>query len=94
MDNLETSLAITVYNAPGNTSEAIVEISIKLRASTTFGNLVYSLDRPEPSMAVIIPHEEFFNSEFGVWIDGKHVSDRFCKPSRMHKVWRVLGISQ
>ena len=70
MDNLETSLASTVYKDIGNTSGAIVERFIKPRASTMFGNPVYSLDGPGPPIAVSGPHEEFFNSDFALWIGG------------------------
>ena len=59
MNNLESLLAITLYNAPGNTSEAIVEIFIKPRASTMFEHPVYSLDGPGLSMEVLGPHERF-----------------------------------
>ena len=37
-----------------------------------FGQLVYLLDRPGLSIAVSGPHEEFFNSDFAIWIGGKH----------------------
>ena len=73
MDNLETSLATTADKARGNTSGSIVESFIKTRASTMFGNPIYSLDGPGPSMAVSGPHEEFSNSSFGICIGGKHV---------------------
>ena len=36
----------------------------------------------------------FFNSAFGIWIGGKNFSDGCCRPIRMHKVWRALGIRQ
>ena len=45
-------------------------------------------------MAVSRPHEEFFNSAFGIWIVVNHVSDGFCRPIRMHKVWRTLVLRQ
>ena len=37
-----------------------------------FGHLVYSLDGPGTLIAASGPHEEFFNSSFGIWIGGKH----------------------
>ena len=94
MDNLETSLDTTVDKARGNTSGAIVERFIKTRVSTIFGHPVYSLDGPGPSMVVSGPHEEFFNSAFGIWIGVKHFSDGCCGPISMHKVWRALGLKQ
>ena len=78
MDNLETSLATTVDYSFSNTSGAIVERFIKPSASTIFGHPVYYLDVPGPSMEVSVPHEDFFNSVFGVWIGGKHVSYGCC----------------
>ena len=59
MVNLETSLVTTVDKSCGNTSGAIVERFIKLRASTMFGNPVYFLDWPGPSILVSGPHEGF-----------------------------------
>ena len=64
MDNLETSLD----KARGKKSGAIVESLIKPIASTIFGHPVYSLNVPGQSMALSGPHEEFFNSDFGIWI--------------------------
>ena len=75
VDNLETSLTTTVDKACGNTSGDIVERFIKPRSSTLFGHPLYSLDGPDPSISVSVPHEEFSNSAFGIWIGGKHVSD-------------------
>ena len=72
MDNLEKSLATTVDKALGNTSGAIVERFIKPRASTMFGHPVYFLDGPGPSTSVPGPHEEYFNSDFALWISGKY----------------------
>ena len=45
-------------------------------------------------MLVSEPHEDFFNSAFGIWTGGKHIPDGFCRPIRMHKVWRALGLIQ
>ena len=59
MDNMETSLATTVYKARGNTSGDIVERFIKPRASTMFGNPVYLLYGPGPPIAVSDPYEYF-----------------------------------
>ena len=66
MDNLETLLATTVDKASGNTRGSIVESFIKPIVSTIFGHPVYSLDGPGPSVEVSGPHEEFFNSDFGI----------------------------
>ena len=92
MDNLETSLAATVDKARGNSSRAIVNRFIKPRASTIFGSLEYSMYEPGSSIAVSGPHEEFFNSAYGIWIGGKHFSDDCCVPIRMHEVCRYLGL--
>ena len=59
-----------------------------------FGNPVYSLDGSGPSMKVSVQHEAFFNSAFGICIGGKHVSDSFCRPTRMQEVWRSFGLRQ
>ena len=61
--------------ACGNSNGAIVERFIKPRASPIFGHPLYSLDGPRISMEVSEPHEEFFNSAFGIWIGGNHFSD-------------------
>ena len=89
MDNLETLLATKVDKAHGNASGSIAEKFMKPRASKIFGHPVYSLDRPGQSMAVSGPHEEFFNSAFGIWIGG-FFPDGFCRPIRMHEVCRAL----
>ena len=94
MDSLKTSLTTTVYKAHGNLSGAIVERLIKTRASKTFGYLSYSLDGPGPSIAILEPHGEFFNSDFGIWMGGKYFSDGCCRPIRIYKVWRYLGKRQ
>ena len=44
-------------------------------------------------IAVPGPHEEFFNSAFGIWLDGKQFSGGCCRPISMHEVWRSLGLS-
>ena len=71
MDNLETSLATTVDKYCVNIGGAIVERFIKPRESTMFSHLVYSLDGSGPSVAISGPHEDFFNSNFGICIGGK-----------------------
>ena len=92
MDNLETLLATTLDKARRNASGAIVERFIKPRASTMFGPLEYLLDGPGPSIVVSVPHEEFFNGEFGIWIGGQNNPYGCCRPIRMHKVWRGLRL--
>ena len=72
MDKLKISLATTVYKARGKISGSIVESFIEPRASTTFFHPVYSLDGQGTSMTVSGAHEEFFNSDFGIWIGGKY----------------------
>ena len=52
------------------------------------------MDGPGPLMAVSGPHEEFFNSDFGIWIGGKHFSDSCCRTIRIHKVWSALVLRQ
>ena len=64
-------MATTVNKARGNAFRATVWRFIKPRASTIFFQAVYSLDETGPSMAVSGPHEEFFNSAFGIWIGEK-----------------------
>ena len=66
MDNLETLLATIVDKACGKAGGSVVESFIKPIASTIFGHPVYSLDGPGPSVEVSGPHEEFFNSDFGI----------------------------
>ena len=78
--------------AQGNSSGGIVEIFIKPRASTIFGHPEYSLDGPGLSIAVLGPHEEFFSSDFGIWIGGNNFSDGCCRPIRMQEVCRALGL--
>ena len=94
MHNLETSLTTTLNKDSGCSSGSIVESFIKPRASTISDHPVYSLDWPGPSMEVSGPHEEFFNIDFAIWIGGKTFSDGCCRPIRMHKVWRALGLIQ
>ena len=67
---------------------------IKPRASAIFFHLAYSLDGPGPSIAVPGPHEEFSNSDFGIWIGVKYFSDGFCRPIRIHKVCKALILSK
>ena len=71
MDNLETSLTTTADKAHGNAVRAIVERFIKPRASTIFGHPVYFMDGPGALIVISGPHEEFFNSSFGIWISTK-----------------------
>ena len=94
MDDLETSLAITVYNARGNASGSIVEKFIKIRESTIVGHPVYSLDRPGTLIVVSGPHDEFFNSYFGIWMSKKYFSYGCCRPIRMHEIWSAIGLCQ
>ena len=72
MDNLESSLAITVDKSSGNTCGDIVERFIKPIEPTMFGHPVYSLDGLGPSIYVSVLHDEFFNGDFAIWIGGKH----------------------
>ena len=55
----------------GNASGAIFENFFKPRASTIFVHPEYSLDGTGPLIAVSGPHEEFFNSDFGICVGGK-----------------------
>ena len=73
MDNLETLLATTVDKDCGNTSGVTVEMFIKPRASKFFGHPLYSQDWSGPSIAVSVPHEEFFNSAFDLWIHRNNI---------------------
>ena len=59
MDNLDTLLVTIVDKACGNASGYIVGIFIKLRESTIFGHMAYSLDIIGPSIAVTGPHKDF-----------------------------------
>ena len=92
MDSFKISLNTTVNKARGNTSGSIMDRFFKPRSSAMLGHLVYSLDGPGAPMTVSGTHEGFFNSAFGIWIGGKHVSDGFCRPIRMHEVSRVSVI--
>ena len=78
-------MAATVYKARSNASGAIMERFIKLRASTMFGHPEYLLDGPGPSIEISVPHEECFNSAFGIWIGGQHFSDICSRPIRCMK---------
>ena len=40
-----------------------------------FGHPVYYLDDPGPLIEISGPHEEFFNSSFGICVGGKYFSD-------------------
>ena len=53
----------------------------------------YLLDGPGSSIAVSGLHEEFFNSDFGVWIGGKN-SGGCYRPIMIQKLWRALGLNQ
>ena len=44
---------------------------IKSRASEIFDHMSYSMDGPEPSIAVSGTHDDFFKSAFGIWIGRK-----------------------
>ena len=65
---------------------------IKPRASTMFGNLVYFLDGPGPSIYISGPHEEYFNIAFALWKGGNIFSDECCRTIRMNEVWRDLEL--
>ena len=54
----------------------------------------YYLDGLGPSIAVKVPHEDFFNSAFRIWINRKYFSEEICRLISMHKVWRDLGLRQ
>ena len=67
---MDTFLATIVDKSSVNTNGSIVERFIKPRSSTIFGQLEYSLDVPGQPIEVSDPHEEFFNSAFGIWMVG------------------------
>ena len=92
MDNLKILLAATVDKARGNASGSIMERFTKSRASTMFGHPAYFLDGTGPSISVSGPHEDFFNSDTGVWICGKNVLVGCCRTVSMHKLWKALGL--
>ena len=46
----------------------IVERFIRLISSKMFGYLSYFLDGPGMSTVVPGPHEEYFSSDFGIWL--------------------------
>ena len=71
-----------------------MERFVKPKESTIFRYPVYLMDGPGPSIAVLGPHEEFFNSAFWICICGKHSSHGFFRPITMHEVWRALGLRQ
>ena len=54
-----------------------------------FGHMVYSLDEPGPSIETSGPHEEFFNSDFGIWMGG-FFAYGLCIPICVHEVCRAL----
>ena len=56
------------------------------------GHPEYYLDGTGPSIAVSGPHEEFFNSAFGICLGRKRFSDGCCRQIRMHKVWKDIGL--
>ena len=88
------SLSTIVDKARGNVNGAIVERFIKPRALDIYGHTAYYLDGPVPSIAVSVSCENFYNSAFRIWIGGKRFSVGSCRPTRMHKVWRNIGIMQ
>ena len=90
MDNFQTSLATTLDKSCWNSSGAIVKRLIKSRASIICVYMSYSMDGPGPSIGVSGTHEEFFLSDFGIWMGRKHYSYGCCRPIRMHKVWKTL----
>ena len=50
-----------------------------------FGHPVYFLGGPGPSIAISGPHEEFFDSSFGIWIGGKYFLGELFIPIRIRK---------
>ena len=68
VDNLETSLATTVDTYNGNTGRAIGERFFKPKALAIFVHPGYLIDGPGMSISIPGPHEEFFNSTFGICI--------------------------
>ena len=75
MNNVETLLATTVDKDSGNASEDIFGKFIKPRTSRMFGHPAYSMDGTGPFISVSVPHKEFFNSAFGIWIGGENQMD-------------------
>ena len=92
MYNLETSLATTVDKSCGNASVSIVERFIQPISSTIFDRPEKYLGGTGPSISVSGPHEEFFNSAFGIWIGGKYFPNGCCRKIRMQKVFEGLRI--
>ena len=89
VDNLETSLATTVDTSNGNIGRAIGDRYVKPEALAIFVHPGYLIGGPGMSIAIPGPHEEFFNSTFGICI-GEKCLDGCCRPIRMQKVWRFL----
>ena len=59
-----------------------------------FRHPAYFLEVTGSSIVLSGPNEEFFNSDFDLWVGVNHFSDGCCRPIRMHKLWRALGLSQ
>ena len=68
MEKLDILLSTPVGKTCGDESGTILEIFIKIRSSTTFFCAAYSLYGPGTSIASSVPHEEFLNGAFGVWV--------------------------
>ena len=68
MYNLETSLDNLVYRDHSKKSGVIVEIFIKSISSTMFGHLEYYMDDLGPTIAVLVPPYDIFNSDLGIWL--------------------------
>ena len=88
------SLSTIVDKARGNVNGAIVERFIKPRALDIYGHTAYYLDGPVPSIAVSVLCENFYNSDFRIWIGGKRFSDGCCITISMHEVWRDIRLRQ
>ena len=78
MDNLEKLLD----KDHGNTSGVIMHSFIKLRASTMFIHMEYSIDGLGTLIAVSGLQEEFFSSAFW-FLDGRESSDGVCRKISM-----------
>ena len=94
IDNSYTLLDTIVDKACGKSGLALVERYIKPIASEIFFHPEYLMYGFGPSFAVSGPHEEFFNSSFGIWIGGNNFSGGCSRPIRIHKVWMALRLSQ
>ena len=66
-------MATTLDKAHGKSIGSIVERLVKIRPSTIFGHLEYSLDYPGPLIEFLVLHEEFLNSALGIWLGGEKI---------------------